>query len=119
MCKSLFYYEPLTHTAPSAAPNSVSVSEVTSSSITVQWRSVRCIDRNGDITGYRIRAMTSGGDDRIVVDDVREATISGLSPSTEYTVSVAAVNSQDTGPYSAGIVQSTSGKLVSLRVEEF
>ena len=81
---------------------------------------MRCIHRNGDITAYRIRAITSGGDDRMeTVGDVREATITGLSPSTEYTVSVAAVNSQDTGPYSDGIVQSTNGKLVSLRVEEF
>ena len=104
--------------APSAAPNSVSVSKVTSSSITVQWGLVRCIDRNGDITDYRLRAMTSEEDDRIeTVGDVREATISRLTPSTEYTVSVAAVNSQGIGPYSVGIVQSTSGKLVSLRVE--
>ena len=81
---------------------------------------MRCIDRNGLITRYRIRAMTSGEDDRIeTVGDVREATISGLSPSTVYNVSVAAVNSQDTGPYSDGIVQSTNRKLVSLRVEEF
>ena len=100
--------------APSAAPNSVSVSEVTSSSITVRWWTVPCIHRNGDITGYRIRAMTSGENDRSeTVDDVREATISGLTPSTEYTVSVAAVNSQDTGPYSDGIVSSTDGKLES------
>ena len=107
--------------APSAAPNSVRVSEVTSSSITVQWGSVSCIHRNGDITGYRIRAMTSGENDRIgTVGDVREATISGLIPSTEYTVSVAAVNSQDTGPYSDGIVTSTNGKLVHYnRVEVF
>ena len=106
--------------APSAAPNSVRISEVTSSSITVQWVTVPCIHRNGDITSYRIRAMTSGENDRIVtVGDVRESTISGLTPSTEYTVSIAAVNSQDTGPYSAGIVQSTNGKLVSLTVEEF
>ena len=106
-------------TAPSAAPISVSVSEVTSSNITVQWGTVPCIHRNGDITAYRIRVLTSGENDRITVGDVREATISGLSPSTEYTVSAAAVNSQGTGPYSDGIVQSTNGKLVSLRVEEF
>ena len=100
--------------APSAAPNSVSLSEVTSSSITVQWGAVPCIHRNGDITGYSVLLMTSGEDDRIVVvDDDREGTISGLTPSTEYTVSVAAVNSQGTGPYSDGIVQSTNGKLES------
>ena len=74
---------------------------------------MKCIDRNGDITGYRIRALTSGGDDRIeTVDDVREATISGLTPSTEYTVSVAAVNSQDTGPYSDGMMVETVAGMI-------
>ena len=73
---------------------------------------MRCIDRNGDITGYRIRAITSGEDDRIeTVGDDREATISGLTPSTEYTVSVAAVNNQDTGPYSAGMMVETAGMM--------
>ena len=106
--------------APSAAPRSVSVSEVTSSSITVKWWTVLCIDRNGLITGYRIRAITSEENDRNeTVGDVIEGTITGLTPSTEYTMSVAAVNSLGTGPYSDGIVQSTSGKLVSLTVEEF
>ena len=82
---------------------------------------MRCKDRNGDITGYSVLLMTSGENDRIeTVSDVREGTISGLSPSTEYTVSVAAVNSQDTGPYSDGIVTSTNGKLVHYnRVEVF
>ena len=105
----------------SVALNSVSVSEVTSSSITVQWWTVPCIHRNGLIIGYRIRAMTSGEDDRMeTVGYVREATITGLTPSTEYTVSVAAVNSQGTGPYSDGIVLSTNGKLVHYnRVEVF
>ena len=86
------------------------MSSSTRDTITVQWEEVDCIDRNGDITGYRIRAMTSGEDDRIeTVDDVREATITGLSPSTEYTVSVAAMNSQDTGPYSDGMMVETVG----------
>ena len=82
---------------------------------------MKCIHRNGDITGYSVLLMTSGENDRIVVvDDVREATISGLTPSTEYIVSVAAVNSQNTGPYSDDIVTSTSGMLVHYnRVEVF
>ena len=71
---------------------------------------MKCIDRNGDITGYRIRAMTSGEDDRIeTVGDIREGTITGLSPSTVYTVSVAAVKSQDIGPYSDGTMIETAG----------
>ena len=82
----------------------------TRDTITVQWEEVDCIDRNGLITGYRIRTMTSGEDDMSkTVDDFREATISGLSPSTEYTVSVAAMNNQDIGPYSDGMMVETAG----------
>ena len=81
----------------------------TRDTITVQWGSVRCIDRNDLIIGYRIRAMTSGEDRIETVDDVREATLSGLTPSTEYTVSVAAVNSQGPGPYSDGMMVETAG----------
>ena len=84
----------------------------TRDTIIVQWEEVNCIDRNGDIIGYRIRAMTSGEHDRIeTVGDDREGTISGLSPSTEYTVSVASVNSQDTGPYSDGMMVETAGMM--------
>ena len=42
--------------------------------------------------------------------NVREATLSGLSPSTLYTVQVAAVNGAGTGPYSSGISVWTSGR---------
>ena len=40
----------------------------------------------------------------------RRATISGLTPSTDYTVSVAAVNSAGTGVYSDEKVQRTEGE---------
>ena len=86
------------------------MSSSTRDTITVQWEEVDCIHRNGLITGYRIRVMTSGENDRIeTVDDVREGTISGLTPSTEYTVSVAAVNNQGIGPYSDGMMVETAG----------
>ena len=92
----------------------------TRDTITVQWEEVDCIDRNGLIIGYRIRAMTSEEDDRIeTVDDVREATISGLSPSSEYTVSVAAVNSQDIGPYSDGMMVETAGMQIRIYTKIF
>ena len=67
--------------APSAPPTSVSVSEVTSSSITVQWGPVDCIHRNGDITGYTVRVSASGEGERAVsVDEsVSEATVTGLT----------------------------------------
>ena len=41
--------------------------------------------------------------------DTRQTTISGLTPSTDYTIQVAAVNSVGTGPYSTGMVQRTAG----------
>ena len=97
--------------APSAPPTSVSVSEVTSSSITVQWGPVDCIHRNGDITGYTVCVRASGEAERTVsVDEsARETTISGLTPFTEYTVSVAAENSV-CGVYSSSFTIQTGGE---------
>ena len=40
----------------------------------------------------------------------RQATISGLTPSTEYAISVAAVNSAGTGVYSDEVVHKTAGE---------
>ena len=99
--------------APSAAPTSVSVSEVTSSSITVQWGAVDCIHRNGDITGYSVRYGVQGSGStqtmRVSGGSVTEATISGLTASTTYSFEVAAVNSAGTGVYSGPIDQLTLG----------
>ena len=39
-----------------------------------------------------------------------QATISGLTPSTEYIISVAAVNSADTGPYSDEVAHKTASE---------
>ena len=71
-----------------------------------------CLDRNGEITGYRAQAVGNGMVEGIasVGGDARQATISGLSPSTQYTVQVAAMNAAGTGPYSSGISVRTSGK---------
>ena len=94
------------HPAPSAPPTSVSTSDVTSS-ITVQWGAVDCIHRNGDITGYSVRYGVQGSaeGDRTVVMASGDSSggmyeISGLTPSTTYTIEVAAVNSAGTGEYS-------------------
>ena len=73
-----------------------------------------CLHRNGEITGYRVVARTSGEDDVFVnvdVDDGREATISGLNPSTQYSVAVAAINSAGTGPFN-GIIVETAGEYI-------
>ena len=94
---------------PSAAPSSVSVSVVNSTAFTVQWGMITCINRNGDITGYRIHVVGSVEMEKLenVGDDVREVTISQLTPSTTYSIQVAAVNNIGPGPYSDPIIIDT------------
>ena len=100
--------------APSAAPTSVSVSEVTSSSITVQWMAVDCIHRNGDITGYSVWYGVQGSSegDRTVEMFSGDSSggmyqISGLSAVYVYSIEVAAVNSAGTGVFSNALIAET------------
>ena len=75
----------------------------------VEWGEVPCLDRNGVIIDYAVTARSSGGMEVTAAADVanRRATISNLSPSTQYTISVAAVNSVDSGPTTDIIVNTT------------
>ena len=85
-------------------------SDITDASISLRWEEVPCPHRNGEITGYTV-LVGNGGANRLVevAGDLRETNISGLVPSTEYTIQVAAVNSAGTGPYSDGSVYKTKG----------
>ena len=96
---------------PTGPPTSVTNGTITSNSITVQWEEVACLDRNGEITGYTARAITSGRVEgtAIVSGDVRQATITGLTPSTQYIVQVAVVNSAGSGPFSPIATFTTDG----------
>ena len=102
----------MSSTASTGAPDGVSEGPVTANSITVQWGEVPCTHQNGEITGYIVEARISGALIRTVnVNDgsAREATVSGLNPTTAYTVTVAAVNSVGSGPFSDGISITTAG----------
>ena len=100
--------------APSAPPSSVRVTDVTSSTITVQWEMVPCIHQNGPITGYSVRygVMGSGSSQTETVSgaSVTEVTLSSLLKYTNYSVQVAAVNSADTGVFSEPVLQLTNDK---------
>ena len=106
------------YTAPSAPPTSVSVSEVTSSNITVQWGPVDCILRNGDITGYSVqyREVGSGSTQTMSVTggSVTKVMISRLMPSTTYSIQLAAETSAGVGSYSNSVIVSTDGKELEL-----
>ena len=105
---------------PSAPPSSVTVTGVTSSTISVQWGSVPCIHQNGDITGYSVQyeVMGSGNTQTMNVTGagVTEATLSNLTPSTTYSVQVAAVNSAGTGVFSNSQSTMTLGRKWNLCV---
>ena len=98
--------------APSATPR-VNISEVTTSTITVQWGAVDCIHRNGDITGYTVRygVQGNGSIQTVTVSGggSSQTIISGLTPSTNYSIEVAAVNSAGTGLYSDAVFLLTRG----------
>ena len=98
------FYKFIFPPAPSAPPSAVSTSDVTSSSITVRFGPVDCIHRNGDITGYSVRygVQGTGSTQTMSVHGgaTTETTITGLMPSTTYSIEVAAVNSADVGLYS-------------------
>ena len=122
------------------------VIDVTSLSITVQWESVPCPDRNGEIAGYIAHwwkvetdmtgsmEMTGSNDvarnvssvcsatlenteadepenvaSNISVSDLN-ATLTGLRPSTNYSITVAAVNSAGVGEKSHPIFVETDGQ---------
>ncbi|CAI8030317.1 Receptor-type tyrosine-protein phosphatase delta, partial [Geodia barretti] len=84
--------------APSSSPSSVSVAGVTSSAITVMWRSVPCIHQNGDITGYLVQygVMRSENKETMETSET-EITLLSLTPETDYEISVAAVNTEGIG----------------------
>ena len=84
-------------------------STVTSTSITVVWEDVNCIDRNGRITSYDIMFGESG-EAIMTRSDISERsfTADDLRPLTNYTVQVHGVNSVDSGPYSDLIIIITS-----------
>ena len=85
-------------------------SEVTSSSITVQWGAVPCIHRNGDITGYSVQYGVLGSESTQTMSvSGANVTISNLAPSTKYIVQVAAMNDAGTGEYSDPVTTNTDG----------
>ena len=91
------------------------VPSTTSRSVSVSWDTIECIERNREITDYTVvfqeqcGAMIPG---EVNVMD-RTFTASGLTPHTNYTFRVAAVNINGTGPFLLGLSLFSLKKMVS------
>ena len=97
-------------TAPSAPPNNLTEATKTSSSMTISWGEVPCQDQNSVIVEYRVLygAVTSGVGGTVATSG-RTLTVNGLSPYTNYSIEVSAVNSDGAmGPYSSLLFVVTS-----------
>lgn len=74
--------------------------------ISIRWDHVNCIQRNSNITGYIVRYGRHGSESdtedlTVMGTSGRQYTIIGLNASTVYFVMVAAMNSNGyTGPFS-------------------
>ena len=79
---------------------------------------MNCIHRNGDISGYSVQygVQGSGSTQTASVSGggAAQTTISGLTPSTTYSIEVAAVNSAGIGIYSLAVISETGTLAVSL-----
>eukprot|EP00731_Ephydatia_muelleri_P019044 Em0011g1084a len=107
--------------APSAPPNNLTEVTKTSSSVTISWGEVPCQDQNSVIVGYSVLygAVTSGVGGTVATSG-RALTVNGLSPYTNYSIKVSAVNSDGAlGPYSSPLFvvtdQSTPGPVTGLQ----
>ncbi|VDK69307.1 unnamed protein product, partial [Onchocerca ochengi] len=89
---------------PSLPPSDVRAEAISTTSIHVQWMPLPIEDRNGILTGYRIKYKTklrgTKGNTLVVDGNNSSYTISGLEPGTQYMLRVAAVNQNGSGPNS-------------------
>ena len=104
----MFVHHITLSSAPSAGPDNIIPYDVVPRSFSVQWGMVRCIHRNGDITGYSVRygEVESGIIDTPSMEnaDIFNTSFSGVMPDTRYSVEVAGVNSNRVGVYQSIIV---------------
>jgi len=104
--------------APTSGPEMLRAVEISSTNITIAWDAVNCAERNSNITGYVVHFTppSTSGNDRVMVSGTGDAggmvTIDGLTPYTQYSIQVAAVNSDGSiGLATASLSVTTSGDL--------
>ena len=99
--------------APGSGPGGITFSEVTATQFRVTWNTLPQWFHNGRLLGYRVDFARDGDDlyfSTTSTPNVTWALITGLRPSQEYAVHVAAFTSKSEGPFSSGYV--TTGKIL-------
>ena len=82
--------------------------------ISIQWNEVSCADRNGAITGYKVRhglysiAASERSVSSITNPNIRMFSVNRLLIRSTYSFEVAAVAGDGTGPYSSILEVNTS-----------
>ena len=99
------------YVVPSAPPSHVTISKVTGTTITVQWRPVNCIDyngHNGKENKYLLQyEAKESGDTQTQYASGEQSTIPNLMSFTNYSIKVAAVNSAGIGEFSPSVMNVT------------
>ena len=93
-------------TAPSGPVLNLVANSFNSTSVTITWDRVSCVQRNSDITGYQI--SYDGDSVNVPGTDMREFTASGLIPRTQYTFLVTPLSNSGMGTQVASVVRETS-----------
>ena len=100
-------------TVPTSPPRDVMVESYNPASLMVSWRPPTSRNRNGPITGYTINYTRDGSSDVMSVNvtgDTRTVTISELAPYVNYSVIVAAITVNGTGPFINSSVVGRTGE---------
>lgn len=100
--------------APPEAPISLKIDDVNSTSISITWEAVTCVYCTGGIIGHVVRHWDQEKDSVVTVSrthTVNQHTLHGLTPSTKYSIEVAAVYNNVEGAFSSPITAETTSKI--------
>ena len=95
--------------APGVPPPDLITKAVSYDTVQIVWGEIPCIKRNGLITGYVINVSLDGEVVTSIssVGSSTNTTVSSLLPLRTYSVSVAALSDQGTGPLSSPVLVTT------------
>ena len=98
-------------TVPSSPPRNVTVESVNPALLMVSWRPPVLRDRNGPVTAYVIQHTRIGSSDMSVnVTSEKTEALLRLLPYVNYSVIIAAMTVNGTGPFSDSPVVGRSGE---------